>query len=82
MAFSSLNTDSIPSLRGEAVELIEEVETLLNRDSDLERMVAYQRVRELAASELVTSEKIEVVRRRIESDASELRALLGHQRAA
>jgi len=82
VAFSSLNTDSIPALRGDAVELIEEVEALLARDSDLERMIAYQRVRELAASDSVTSQKIGVTRRHIESDVNELRALLGSKRAA
>ena len=82
VAFSSLNTDSIPALRGDAVELIEEVEALLNRESDLERMVAYQRVRELTACDPVTADRIDAARQQIERDVRDLRALLEAEQAA
>ena len=82
VAFSSLNTDSIPALRGEAVELIEEVEELLERSTDLEKMVAYQRVRELTADDRVTRQGIQAVRSQIERDVQELHSLLSTQQAA
>ncbi len=40
----NLTTKSIPPLRGESIEYIEEVEQLLDRDSDLARLIAHDRV--------------------------------------
>jgi len=82
VAFSSLNTDSVPPLRGEAVELIEEVESLLKRSTDVEKMIAYQRVRELTASDRVDRQRIDAVRKQIDADTRELRAILSTKQAA
>ena len=58
------------------------LEGLLDQPTDLEKMVAFQRVRELSAGESVDSAGIETARRRIQSDVQELRELLGSQPAA
>ena len=82
VAYSSLNTESIPPLEGEAVELVEEVEQLLDQNSDLKRMIAYQHVRELAGKAMVTRQSIESVRKKIIDDAAEFTKLLSVDKAA
>ena len=63
-----LSTKSIPELRGESIEVIEEIEALLDRNSDLERIIVYNRVRELAARESVSPEKIKETEVQIGND--------------
>ena len=62
-----LSTKSIPKLRGESVEHIEEVEKLLNRDSDLARLIAHNRVARLVEGS-VTPESIRRTDEEIEKD--------------
>jgi len=62
-----LSTKSIPKLRGESVEHIEEVERLLDRDSDLARLIAHNRVARLVEGS-VTPESIRRTDEEIEED--------------
>lgn len=62
-----LSTKSIPKLRGESVEHIEEVEKLLDRDSDLARLIAHNRVARLVEGS-VTPESIRRTDEEIEKD--------------
>ena len=56
---SKLSSDCIPNLRGESVEYIEEVEVLLEHDTDLGKLVAYNRVSKLAEKQNITAVDIE-----------------------
>lgn len=82
VAFSSLNTDSIPVLRDEAVEHIDQVERILAQPTDIRRIIAYQRVRELAQKAEIDESAIRDLKSRIEEDATEIEKLLGVQTAA
>jgi hypothetical protein len=62
-----LSTKSIPKLRGESVEHIEGVEKLLDRDSDLARLIAHNRVARLVEGS-VTPESIRQTNEEIEKD--------------
>jgi hypothetical protein len=64
----TLSTSSIPKLEDDAIEYIEEVERLLDRDTDLAKLVAYQRVSELVESGRVNRKTIQVTGRAIEED--------------
>ena len=63
-----LSSKSIPELRGESVEVIEEIEVLLDRNSDLERIIVYNRVRELATREHVSPKTIKETEVQIKND--------------
>ncbi len=76
IAGERLSTDCIPELKRESLEYIEEVETLLARDSDLERLIAYGRVQELARKGGITPRGIEETRRLIEQDLAAFEKLL------
>jgi len=71
-----LSTESIPELQGESVEYIEEVESLLDRDTDLGKFVAFDRVRKLAEKERVTPADIEDTRQLIEQDIETFKRLI------
>jgi len=78
----SLGTDSIPPLKSEAIELTEAVEALFDQPSDLAKMIAYQRLRQLAEKGKVDQTGIETVKRQIAADAEELGELLEVPQAA
>jgi len=70
-----LTTKSIPKLRGESIEHIEEVEKLLDRDSDLARLIAHNRVARLV-EERVTKESIIQAEDEIEMDIQTFEELM------
>lgn len=71
-----LSTGCIDALAGRDVEYIEEVETLLQQDTDLSKLIAYQRVSELVEAEHLTSGKIELCARAIQDDLNRFDALV------
>lgn len=71
-----LSTRSIPELRGESVEMIEEVEALLDRGTDLEKIIAYDRVRQLAETERITIQDIEKTQEKVETDLRKFSQIL------
>ncbi len=64
----TLSTASIPRLEDDAIEYIEDVERLLDRDTDLAKLVAYQHVSALVGSGNVTPAAIQDTARAIEQD--------------
>jgi len=64
----TLSTASIPKLEDDAIEYIKEVERLLDRGTDLAKLIAYQRVSRLAASGHVNQKTIRDTARAIEED--------------
>jgi len=75
-----LSSACLPPLEGESVEYIEEVETLLDRETDLGRLVAYNRVRKLALNERIRPVDIESTRRLIDQDLATFIKLIGDSR--
>lgn len=77
-----LGTGCIPPLENDAVEHIDAVEALLEKQSDLERIVAYNRVSELVESGDVTPKSIEATRNCIERDIEAFERLVSAQEGA
>ncbi len=73
---ASLSTGNLPSLKGEAVELIEQAEALLDQPNDLGRMLAYHHLKRLTEAGRVTAESIDDARDRIATDFTEFNELL------
>ena len=71
-----LGTKCIGRLEGDAVEYIGEVEELLHRESDLEKLVAYQHVSELIDSDAVNPESLDRIRQTIQEDIRKFKVLL------
>ncbi|MFC1735527.1 AAA family ATPase [Candidatus Hydrogenedentota bacterium] len=71
-----LSTACIPSLHGDSIEHIDEVEKLLEQESDLARLVAYNRVRTLAENEHISIDAIDETRQLIEQDVKKFEELL------
>jgi MoxR-like ATPase len=64
----NLSTRCIKELRDESIEFIEEIETLLERETDLERVIAYNRVRELALGNDISPSRIKDTETKIKND--------------
>jgi hypothetical protein len=73
---SSVSSRGIPSLKGDAMEHIEEVERLLDQETDLGKLVAYHHVAQLADSASVTPQTVEDARQAIERDIHTFAAIL------
>jgi len=73
---SQLASDCIPNLKGESIEYIEEVESLLEQDTDLGKLVAYKRVGKLAEKERISGADIEETARLIEQDIETFKKLI------
>lgn len=72
---SRLSTDCISTLEDESIEYVEEVEQLLQRESDLEKLIAFNRVSKLADAK-VTPARIEEARTAIKNDIATFRSLI------
>ncbi|MFC1601262.1 AAA family ATPase [Candidatus Sumerlaeota bacterium] len=72
-----LSTICIPDLHDEAIEYIEEVEALLEQDSDLAKLVAYNHVQRLADQPVITPNDIKETERLIQQDMLAFEHLLG-----
>jgi hypothetical protein len=70
-----LTTKSIPRLKGESIEFIEEVEKLLERNSDLARLVAYDWVARLVEGR-VSREAIGQTAKEIQRDIERFQGLM------
>ena len=77
-----LGAGCIPSLENEAIEHIDAVEALLNRNDDLARIVAYDWVSELVESGNITPASIEATRDAIELDIETFERLVSTQEGA
>jgi hypothetical protein len=73
-----LSSACLPALEGESLEYIDEVEGLLDRETDLGRLVAYNRVRKLALNERIRPADIEDTQRLIDQDLATFRKLIDH----
>jgi hypothetical protein len=82
VSLGSLGSESIPLLKSDAVELTEEVEALFNQPTDLAKMIALQRLRQMTEKGKVDRAEIEGVKQQITADAAELGDLLAAPRAA
>ena len=71
-----LSSSSLPNLKGEAIECLDEVENLVQGNTDLQLIVSLNRTRELLRKERILSEKIEKTRERIEKDLETFKNLL------
>jgi hypothetical protein len=73
-----LTTKSIQNLKGESVEYIEDVERLLERDSDLAKLVAHDRVGKLV-EDRVTPDSIARAEEQIQRDIETFQELMNRQ---
>ncbi len=74
-----LSTKCVSGLQDDAVEYIEEVEALLEQDSDLARLVAYEHVSALVDSDEVDPHSLSETGRAIKEDIRKFEALLANQ---
>lgn len=75
-----LSADSIPALQDDAIEYVDAVEALLQRDSDLERVIAIGRVAELVGSGNVGPDTIQETASVIGNDIEKFEALLNDEK--
>lgn len=75
---ANLCTDCIPDLQGESIEYIEEIEALLNRVSDLDRLIAYHHVSKLARGSQITPGHITHTQQSIQADIRTFQTLINH----
>ncbi len=73
---SFLSTECIPSLNNTEIEYIDELESMLKRDSELELLIAIHRVRELVLSVEITPTRIEHTKQQIEVDIESFNNLI------
>jgi len=73
---SNLSTGCIPAIHGESIEYIEEIEQLLNREGDLEKLIAYSHIQKLAEDENISMEKITEVKKMIMEDIETFQSLI------
>ena len=71
-----LSTDCIASLTDDSIEYIDEIESLLNRQSDLELLIAFNRVNKLAKQNKIMPADIEFTRIKIEQDIETFKILI------
>ena len=72
-----LGSKCVPPLMGDSVEYVGEVESLMRQDTDLGKLVAYQRVSELVEKGDINSETITQTREAIRKDILAFENLLG-----
>ena len=71
-----LSTKCITHIEGDAVEYIQEIEKLLDQESDLAKLVAYQRVSELVDSGKVDPQALADTKHAMEEDIHKFETLL------
>ena len=71
-----LSSGCLSALNDESVEYIEEVEALLDHETDLGRLVAYNRVLKLAGKDRINPPEIENARKLIDQDLATFRKLI------
>lgn len=71
-----LSSSSLPNLKGESIEYLDEVENLVQGNTDLQLIISLNRARELLRKERILPEKIEITRERIEKDLETFNNLL------
>ncbi|OGS23245.1 MAG: hypothetical protein A2252_09170 [Elusimicrobia bacterium RIFOXYA2_FULL_39_19] len=74
--FSKLCSESIPRLKNDQIEFIEEIEDLFNQETDLGRIVAYGCINKLTEKDIITQEDIEETKVRIQSEIETFNKLI------
>ncbi|MCC6486506.1 MAG: AAA family ATPase, partial [Candidatus Hydrogenedentes bacterium] len=72
----NLSTKCVPRLEDAAIEYVEEVEELLDQPTDLAKLIAYQRVKELVASGNLNETTLRETGRGIEQDIQAFESML------
>ncbi|MBE7559318.1 hypothetical protein HS125_10350 [bacterium] len=72
-----LSTASLPSLMGESIEYLDDVEALLQQDTDLGKLVAFNRIRELAEMPHLKPADLDAARQLIQQDIARFESLIG-----
>jgi hypothetical protein len=75
-----LTTESLPLLQHESVEFIDEIEQLLDQDSDLAKLIAYERVRKLTECESITPDQIKETENLIFTDIETFKNLINNHK--
>lgn len=63
-----LSTRVVPRLEGESIECLDAVESLMNQDADLGRLIAFDRVAEAIGKGRICTETVKHLRRKIQQD--------------
>ena len=63
-------------LKDESIEHLDAINTLLDQPTDMEQMIAFHRVRDLADQRPITAEALNRVRKSIRADINEFRKLV------
>ena len=77
-----LNTESIPQLTGESIEFLDPLDSLMAQRTDMGKLIAYERIRELADGGTVTNAGVAWARQQIENDIQIFEELLVSKKAA
>ena len=77
-----LSSKCLPELRGESIEYLDEVETLLKKDTDLGQLVAYSRVQRLAQNDKIKLSDIEDTGKLIDQDLATFKKLIENRPVA
>jgi hypothetical protein len=78
----ALSTRKVPSIQGESIEHLHEIEALLEQDTDLGQLAAFARVNELAKKEHITLGDIHATKEQIAQDVQTFTSLMGSVGAA
>ena len=73
---SNLSPECIPKLEDRTIERVDDIEKLLDRDSDMEKLLAIQRVKTLAVQKTITPEDITKTNRLIDNDIETFQKLI------
>ena len=69
------NGDILPALADDAVDYVEDVEAIADQSTDLGKLVAYCRIKQLVDEGQVNPNTVKEVKQRIETEISDLRQL-------
>lgn len=73
---SNLGPECIPGLKDMAIECVDDIEKLLDRDSDMEKLLSIQRVKTLNAQKIITPNDIAETKELIERDIETFQKLM------
>ena len=71
-----LSTASLPSLMGESIEYVDDVEAILQQETDLGKLVAFNRIRDLAEAQTIRPADLDKARQLIQQDIATFESLI------
>ncbi|MCB4791249.1 MAG: MoxR family ATPase [Elusimicrobia bacterium] len=74
--FSNLTSGSIPKLKNQQIDFVEEIEKLFSQETDLGKIVAYACIRDLVEKETLKPEDITATKARIQSEIETFNKLI------